>query len=112
MKKIERPIEWFENVLPETVANEPGKTGGFEGTIAFTITGEDGGQWGVTFTPGKVDVCEGPTENPGFTVKMKDTNFTKMMNGDLSGPTAFMTGKLKFKGEISKAMKLRGLLFA
>jgi putative sterol carrier protein len=42
---------------------------------------------------------------------MKDENFVKMMNGELSGPNAFMTGKLKFKGAVSQAMKLRGLLF-
>jgi len=40
---------------------------------------------------------------------MKDDNFVKMVNGGLSGPKAFMTGKLKFKGEMSAALKLQKL---
>ncbi len=112
MSKIEKPRDWFDTVLPETVAEHPEKVGGFEGTITFLIKGDEGGEWSVTFTDGKIDVKEGLAEGAGFSVKMKDVNFVKMMNGDLSGPNAFMTGKLKFKGEISKAMKLRGLLFS
>ena len=110
--KIEKPGEWFDTILPATVAEHPEKVGGFEGTIAFTITGDAGGDWLVTFTGGKADVRQGADPAAAFSVKMKDENFVKMMNGDLSGPNAFMTGKLKFKGAVSQAMKLRGLLFS
>ena len=113
MSKIEKPVEWFDKILPRTVAEHPEKVGGFEGVISFTITGENGGEWSVTFEPGGAfSVKTGADAGSGFSVKMKDENFVKMMNGELSGPNAFMTGKLKFKGEISKAMKLRSLLFS
>jgi putative sterol carrier protein len=110
--KIEKPADWFDKVLPATVAEHPEKTGGFKGTIAFYIAGDDGGEWSVQVDDGKVTVSREIPPDAGFTVKMKDANFVKMMNGELSGPTAFMTGRLKFKGEVSQAMKLRGLLFA
>jgi putative sterol carrier protein len=42
---------------------------------------------------------------------MKDEDFVKLMNGELNGQVAFMSGKLKFKGSMSTAMKLQGLLF-
>ena len=112
MSKIEKPAEWFERVLPETVDEHPEKVAGFDGTIAFNVTGDEGGQWWVTITDGKVAVSREEVPDAGFSVKMKDVNFVKMMNGELSEPTAFMTGKLKFKGEVAKAMKLRGLLFS
>lgn len=112
MAAIEKPSDWFDKVLPETIAQHPEKIEGFNGTIAFVIKGDQGGEWSVTFDNGAVEVKEGLDESAGFSVKMKDVNFVKMMNGELSGPNAFMTGKLKFKGEISKAMKLRGLLFS
>ena len=110
--KIEKPEDWFSIVLPETVATNPEKIGGFEGTMLFNISGEAGGQWLVTFAPGKAEVRRGSDPTAAFSVVMKDEHFVKMMNGELAGPTAFMTGKLKFKGPVMQAMKLRGLLFS
>ena len=49
--------------------------------------------------------------NSQFTITMKDEDFVKLMNGELNGQVAFMSGKLKFKGSMSTAMKLQGLLF-
>lgn len=113
MTQIEKPHEWFDRVLPETVKSEPEKVDGFSGTLYFDITGDDGGTWTVRIDGNEVDVRpEGDPAEAQFTVKMKAKNFVKMMNGEMSGANAFMTGKLKFKGDVSKAMKLRGLLFA
>ena len=112
MAEIEKPSEWFDRVLPTTVKEHPEKVGGFAGSLLFNITGDAGGLWTVHFEKdGGVKVEEGDPGSPGFTIKMKDKNFVRMMNGDLSGPNAFMSGKLKFKGDVTKAMKLRGLLF-
>jgi len=40
---------------------------------------------------------------------MKDKDYVKLINGDLSGQKAFMSGKLKFKGDINLGMKLQEL---
>lgn len=113
MAEIERPAQWFDEVLPRKVAETPEKTGGFEGALLFNITGDDGGVWTVHFRgPGAVEVQTGDSGDSGFSVKMKAKNFVSMMNGEITGAQAFMTGKLKFKGDVSKAMKLRGLLFS
>ena len=111
MPKIEKPSDWFDQ-LPETVRNHPERVEGFAGTLVFKIKGEEGGDWTVDISDGEAVVRPGDSEDAGFSVKMKDTNFVKMMNGEISGATAFMTGKLKFKGDVAQAMKLRGLLFA
>jgi len=113
MAEIEQPSEWFDRVLPETVRDHPNKTGGFVGTLLFNITGDAGGVWTVRFDEGPtVAVTTGDEGDAGFTIKMKDKNFVRMMNGEISGPNAFMSGKLKFKGDVTQAMKLRGLLFS
>ena len=112
MADIEQPSEWFDRVLPETVRDHPEKVQGFTGTLLFNITGEQGGTWTVHFEEGAVDVQTGDGREAQFSIKMKDKNFVSMMNGEVSGANAFMSGKLKFKGDVTKAMKLRGLLFA
>lgn len=57
----------------------------------------------------RASVRTGTVDKPEITIKMKDENFVKMVNGELSGPKPFMTGKLKFKGEMSAALKLQKL---
>ena len=48
-------------------------------------------------------------QNPVITAKMKDTDYVDMVNGKITGDKAYMTGKLRFKGNISVGMKLKGL---
>ena len=110
MDKITQPAEWFETVLPETAKKNPAVLGDFNGTLAFTITGDRGGEWSVTIAEGTVEVEKGIKEGAGYAVKVKDVHFVKLMNGEMSGPVAFATGRLKFRGEVSQAIKLRGLL--
>jgi putative sterol carrier protein len=38
---------------------------------------------------------------------MAETNFMELVNGEMSGEKAFLTGKLRFKGNIAVALKLR-----
>ena len=41
---------------------------------------------------------------------MTDSDFIDMVEGKLNGQMAFMTGKLKIKGDMSLAMKLGNVL--
>ena len=109
MSKIETVSEWFDRILPEKF--DPAQTGGFSGTFLFKISGDLGGQWNVTIEGSDLTVKEGPVDDPLFTVNMKAENFLKMMNGEINGQQAFLGGKLKFKGNMAKAMKLQSLLF-
>lgn len=43
-------------------------------------------------------------------MSMKSGNFQKMINGQLSGTTAFLTQKLKIEGSIEKCKELTALL--
>lgn len=44
-----------------------------------------------------------------FSIKMKASDFSKLIAGDLNVMMAFMTGKLKIEGDKAAAMKLTSL---
>ncbi|MCA9770755.1 MAG: SCP2 sterol-binding domain-containing protein [Myxococcales bacterium] len=107
---IEQPKDYFEREMLEKIADDPSKVAGFEGVLQFNITGDAGGKWYAHISGGKAEVKEGEHASPSIQVTMKDKDFVNFINGKLSGQMAFMTGKLKFKGDMSMAMKLQKLL--
>jgi putative sterol carrier protein len=40
---------------------------------------------------------------------MKDEDYVKLVNDEISGQKAFMSGKLRFKGDMNTGMKLQRL---
>ena|SRR5699024_6254344 len=57
----------------------------------------------ATITPKRVDDAQ-------CTLAMNEKNFKKLLLGDLNATAAFMTGRLKVKGDISLALKLENML--
>jgi putative sterol carrier protein len=108
--KIEKPHQWFDN-LAASVKDDPKKIAGFTGAFAFKITGDQGGEWTANVDGTDLAVKDGIAEDALFTITVKDEDFVKMMNGEINGQAAFMSGKLRFKGNMGQAMKLQGLLF-
>jgi putative sterol carrier protein len=111
MGKIDKPSDWFDTVLPAKVKENPKLTGGFEGAFAFKITGEGGGEWTAVLKGQDLAVQPGIADDAVFSIAVNADDFVKMMNGELNGQAAFMSGKLRFKGNMGQAMKLQGLLF-
>ena len=106
---VATPREFMENALPAKLNADPAKLAGIDVSIQLTIKGAAGGDWVVIIQDSKVDIHEGVIENPKISIKIKDTDYVKLVNGELSGPRAFMTGKLKFKGDMSSGLKLQKL---
>jgi putative sterol carrier protein len=82
------------------------KTAGMNNSYLFDIEGE--GQWLVTVADGKVSVAEGSGEADA-TIATNAETFAKIVAGDQNPTTAYMTGKLKIKGDMGAAMKLQKL---
>jgi len=99
--------EFIEVVLPGKLT--PEKIGDINMTIQFNITGDAGGDWNLTIKDAKTAVATGVIEGPTISLKMKDADFVRLVNGELSGQRAFMTGKLKFKGSMTAGIKLQKL---
>ena len=104
---IKTPKEFFETILPERF--NPNKAVGVACVIQMNITGDNGGDWNITIKDQKIEIKEGVHSSPAINVKMKDEDYLNLVNGKLSGEKAFMTGKLRFKGNISSAIRLRRL---
>ncbi|GMV99106.1 MAG: hypothetical protein AMXMBFR84_02450 [Candidatus Hydrogenedentota bacterium] len=88
---------------------DPAKTAGMNSIYQFDISGDNGGQWYVKLADGSVDIVQGTADTPNITLTTTDENWLKIVSGQLNGQTAFLTGKLKIKGDMSLAMKLQSI---
>lgn len=96
--------------MKEKVAANPDKIANFKGAYQFELTGAGGGTYHAVFDNGAYDIGEGAAANPGCTVTMSADDFMALVGGKLNPTTAFMTGKLKIKGDMGLAMKLQSVL--
>jgi putative sterol carrier protein len=95
--------EFFENDLPNI---DPSKLEGMTNTYAFDIDGA--GQWTVAIADGAVDVREGLDE-ADCTISASEETLMKVARGEQNATSAYMTGKLKIKGDMGAALKLQKL---
>jgi putative sterol carrier protein len=82
------------------------KIAGMNNSYLFDIEGE--GQWLVQVADGAVTVTEGDGEADA-TISTTAETFAKIVSGEQNPTTAYMTGKLKIKGDMGAAMKLQKL---
>ena len=59
----------------------------------------------VDLKNGSGKITPGKEGRPDCTFVMLDDDFMKLVNGKLKAQDAFMTGKMKIKGNMAKAMK-------
>lgn len=92
----------FFDTLESSV--DASKIAGMSNSYLFDIEGE--GQWLVDVRDGALTVTEGPAEADA-TISTSGETFEKIGAGELNPTTAYMTGKLKIKGDMGAAMKLQ-----
>jgi putative sterol carrier protein len=82
------------------------KTAGMTNSYLFDIEGA--GKWTVDVDDGKVSVTEGG-EDADAVISTSEETFEKIVSGEQNPTSAYMTGKLKVKGDMGAAMKLQKL---
>jgi putative sterol carrier protein len=82
------------------------KTAGMTNSYLFDIEGV--GKWTVKVDDGKVSVSEGG-EDADAVISTSEATFEKIVSGEQNPTSAYMTGKLKVKGDMGAAMKLQKL---
>jgi putative sterol carrier protein len=87
----------------------PDKAAGVNATIQYDISGDQGGTWNAVIKDGTCTVTPGAATTPSLTLSMSSQDWLDMVGGKLSGQMAFMSGKLKLKGDMGLAMKIGGL---
>jgi putative sterol carrier protein len=95
--------EFFDSL--ETRA-DASKTAGMTNSYLFDIEGA--GTWTVSVADGKVSVTEGGEDADAVITTSQET-FEKIVSGEQNPTSAYMTGKLKVKGDMGAAMKLQKL---
>jgi putative sterol carrier protein len=80
------------------------KIAGMSNSYLFDI--EDEGQWLVDVRDGAIKVTEGAGDADA-TIQTASETFEKIVAGEQNPTTAYMTGKLKVKGDMGAAMKLQ-----
>lgn len=77
----------------------------------FDVKGADEGQYFLDMKSGTGVVGKGaPPNKTDVTISVSGDDFIKLFNGKLSPTSAYMMGKMKIKGDMSKAMALDKLL--
>jgi putative sterol carrier protein len=97
-------VRAFFESLPSRV--DASRVAGMRNSYAFDIDGA--GAWTVRVEDGSVRVDEGAQE-ADCTISASEETFQQIVSGDQNPTSAYMTGKLKVKGDIGAAMKLQKL---
>jgi putative sterol carrier protein len=100
----------FEKTIAQRLQKKPDVVEQINAAYQFDLTGDGGGQWVIDLTKPSDFISAGTIEAPGVTVTMKASDFEDLVSGKLNGQMAFMTGKLKIKGDMSLALKLQQIL--
>uniref|UniRef100_A0A2K6F2R7 Hydroxysteroid dehydrogenase like 2 n=1 Tax=Propithecus coquereli TaxID=379532 RepID=A0A2K6F2R7_PROCO len=77
----------------------------------FELSGEDGGTWFLDLKSKGGNAGHGePSDRADVVMSMSTDDFVKMFSGKLKPTMAFMSGKLKIKGNMALAIKLEKLM--
>lgn len=96
--------------LSQKINENPEGIKGLQAIYQFELSGDDGGTYQIKFDANRVEYAEGTPHDPKCTLLLSDSNFIKLVNGELNPTAAFMMGKLKVKGDIALSLKLQNIL--
>lgn len=105
-----KSLEEIMATIEEIINANNGPISGLSIKYQFEISGDEEGIYQLDLQDGKASIAQGAGEGVQCTLKMSFKNFKKFLAGQLNGTAAFMMGKLKIDGDITKALKLESLL--
>ena len=85
---------------------QPAKAKGVHARYQWDLSGPNGGQWWVDVNDGAYKMGKGKIDHPNVTFVAKDNDWVAVSNGQLGGTWAYMTGRLKIRGDQGLARKL------
>ncbi len=85
---------------------QPNKAKGVHARYQWELSGPQGGQWWIDVNDGKYKMGKGKISNPNVTFVAKDKDWVAVSSGQLGGTWAYMTGRLKIRGDQGLARKL------
>jgi putative sterol carrier protein len=85
---------------------QPGKAKGVHARYQWDLSGPRGGQWWIDVEDGTYKMGKGKIPNPSVTFIAKDKDWVAICHDQLSGTWAYVTGRLKVRGDQGVARKL------
>ncbi len=106
MMEVKSPEEFFQKQLP--MRFKPDKAAGIDATIQLSLSGVQKEQnWVIIIKNQKLQITQGTNSSASLSLRVSENDFMDMTNGKLSAEKAFFTGRIRFQGDISLALKLR-----
>ncbi|XP_045923809.1 hydroxysteroid dehydrogenase-like protein 2 [Micropterus dolomieu] len=103
--QIEKTFDVIRAVINEDVVKST------QGIYQFDLSGEHGGVWFLDLKSGSGSAGQGqPPVKADVVMTMDSSDFSKMFAGKLKPTMAFMSGKLRIKGDMTLAIKLEKLM--
>jgi putative sterol carrier protein len=85
---------------------QPAKAKGVHARYQWDLSGPNGGQWWIDVEDGTYKMGKGKIPNPSVTFIAKDQDWVAICHDQLSGTWAYLTGRLKVRGDQNVARKL------
>ena len=101
-----------ENTTPQHVFDgmrqsfRPDKAKGVHARYQWHLSGPQGGEWWIEVHDGTFKMDKGTIDNPDVTFVASDKTWVALSNGTLGGTWAYLTGRLKIRGDKGVAKKL------
>lgn len=108
--KVSSVKELFEERIPQKLQAHPDVIEKIGAVFQFEVSGPEGGSWFVDLAKAGGAVGAGTSPDAKCVVSVKDSDLIALVNGSLGAGMAFMTGKIKIKGDYGLAMKLSQVL--
>lgn len=106
MEKINSVKEYFDS-LPKYFNAEAAK--GIHKIVQYRFSENNGSQYSVHIADGTFFVEKKEVDSPHVTITISEDNYLKILNQELSGMVAYMTGVIKINGDFALAKKLEDI---
>ena len=100
------------NSTPQEIFDEmrgsfqPAKAKGMHARYQWDLSGPNGGEWWIDVNDGTYKMGTGKIASPSVTFIAKDKDWVAICNDQISGTWAYLTGRLKVRGDQGVARKL------
>ena len=85
---------------------QPAKAKGVHVSYQWDLSGPNGGEWWIAVNDGTYKMGKGKIDHPTVTFIAKDRDWVAICRNKLNGTWAFITGRLKVRGDQGIARKL------
>jgi putative sterol carrier protein len=97
------PQQVFDGMRQSFRANQ---AKGVHARYQWDLSGPNGGQWWIDVNDGAYKMGKGKIDHPNVTFVATDKDWVAVCNGQLGGTWAYLTGRLKVRGNQGVARKL------